>query len=137
MGDRADVLDELLDSGLDYLTGDYLAELAGRPGHAAGFLPRLRPPPVPPRGAARNGRVTPADSILRAAPKRPAPWPRPSQTEADQLQRTRIMLAITADGEKQPQLRGSLTGVTRATAWAQTGEPKVGSAGRDRDQFPD
>lgn len=52
-GDRADAIAELLDAGVDYLTGDYLAELtmlilrknqlAGRPGYAAGFIEQLRP----------------------------------------------------------------------------------------------
>ncbi|SHN39668.1 acyclic terpene utilization AtuA family protein [Cryptosporangium aurantiacum] len=52
-GDRLDSIDELLTAGVDYLTGDYLAELtmlilrknqkAGRPGYAAGFLGQLRP----------------------------------------------------------------------------------------------
>ncbi len=51
-GDRLDSIDELLDAGVDYLTGDYLAELtmlilrknqrAGRPAYAAGFIGQLR-----------------------------------------------------------------------------------------------
>lgn len=52
-GDRLDSISELLDAGVDYLTGDYLAELtmlilrknqlAGRPAYAAGFLGQLKP----------------------------------------------------------------------------------------------
>ena len=52
-GDRHDSIGELLDAGVDYLTGDYLAELtmlilrknqlAGRPAYAAGFLSQLEP----------------------------------------------------------------------------------------------
>ncbi|RZL84630.1 MAG: DUF1446 domain-containing protein [Rhodococcus sp. (in: high G+C Gram-positive bacteria)] len=52
-GDRNDSIAELLDAGVDYLTGDYLAELtmlilrknqlAGRPAYAAGFVSQLRP----------------------------------------------------------------------------------------------
>ncbi|WP_346772905.1 acyclic terpene utilization AtuA family protein [Rhodococcus sp. 14C212] len=52
-GDRSDSINELLDAGVDYLTGDYLAELtmlilrknqmAGRPAYAAGFISQLRP----------------------------------------------------------------------------------------------
>ncbi|MXP23464.1 acyclic terpene utilization AtuA family protein [Gordonia sp. HNM0687] len=51
-GDRHDSISELLDAGVDYLTGDYLAELtmlilrknqrAGRPAYAAGFVGQLR-----------------------------------------------------------------------------------------------
>ncbi len=51
-GDRLDSIDELLDAGVDYLTGDYLAELtmlilrknqlAGRPAYATGFVGQLR-----------------------------------------------------------------------------------------------
>jgi hypothetical protein len=52
-GDKFDSITELLDAGVDYLTGDYLAELtmlilrknqlAGRPAYAAGFINQLRP----------------------------------------------------------------------------------------------
>lgn len=52
-GDRVDSIAELLDAGVDYLTGDYLAELtmlilrknqlAGRQGYATGFVEQLRP----------------------------------------------------------------------------------------------
>jgi hypothetical protein len=51
-GDRADALDELIGSGVDVLTGDYLAELTmlvlrkaemrGRPGYAESFVEQLR-----------------------------------------------------------------------------------------------
>jgi acyclic terpene utilization AtuA family protein len=50
-GDRSDAMGELLDSGVDVLTGDYLAELTmlvlrknqlrGRPGYAASFVEQL------------------------------------------------------------------------------------------------
>lgn len=52
-GDRLDAMGQLLDSGVDVLTGDYLAELTmlvlrknqmrGAPGYATGFVEQLRP----------------------------------------------------------------------------------------------
>lgn len=64
-GDRLDSINELLDAGVDYLTGDYLAELtmlilrknqlAGRPAYASGFVGQLGP--VLPRIAEQGVKV--------------------------------------------------------------------------------
>ena len=53
LGDRRDAIGELVESGVDVLVGDYLAELTmlilrkgadrGRPGYARAFLEQIRP----------------------------------------------------------------------------------------------